>query len=211
MFEYIKKPERIEERSFEIISDLLGDNDKSGLRMDIIKRVIHTTADFEYIDILQFKVDVEVKLLEVFKKGCTIICDTNMIKSGINKRMARELSINIECFVDYPEVHAIAKEMGITRSMAAIYHSTSIAGDKVYIIGNAPTALYRIMELCKEGKLKPNAVVGVPVGFVGAEESKDALWNTQIPSIISKGRKGGSTIGVAIVNAVLKEAKKQLG
>lgn len=211
MFDYIKNPERIEQKSFEIIGELLGDKNILGLKTDIIKRVIHTTADFEYGHILEFKIGVEDRLLDTFKKGCTIVSDTNMIKAGISKKLADELGIKLECFVDSNEAYAVSKAEGITRSMAAVDIASNLSGNIVFIIGNAPTALYRIMELQKSGRLQPAAVVGVPVGFVGAAESKDELWNTDIPCIITRGRKGGSTIGVAIVNAVMREAKKSLG
>ncbi len=134
-----------------------------------------------------------------------------MIKAGISKKMADKCGIKIECFVASKEAYQEAQEKGITRSMAAIDMAARLPGKKVFVIGNAPTALYRILELVEEKSLSPEAVIGVPVGFVGAEESKEALWAADIPSVITKGRKGGSTIGVALVNAVLKEAVKDLG
>lgn len=211
MESYVKDPNEIERKSFEIIGELLGDFYAPEPRMSVIKRVIHTTADFEYKDILLFKAGVEEDIIKAMKNGCRIISDTNMIKSGINKRLIKEFGIEVECFVDSERAHEVSKEKGITRSMAAIDIAAELEGDKIFIIGNAPTALYRIMELCKEGLLNPKAVIGVPVGFVGAAESKEALWQTDIKSIITKGRKGGSTIGVAIVHAFMKEAKKQIG
>lgn len=208
---YVKDPMEIERKSFEIISEELGEKNGYGLKMDMIKRVIHTTADLDFIDILDFKEGVENKLLEAFQAGCTIMSDTNMIKSGISKKMAGQLGIQIMCFVDSEEAHREAKEKGITRSMAAIDMAARLPGKKVFVIGNAPTALYRILELSEKGELAPEAVIGVPVGFVGAAESKEALWAVDIPAVIAKGRKGGSTIGVALVNAVMKEAVKSLG
>jgi precorrin-8X/cobalt-precorrin-8 methylmutase len=210
--QYIKDPMAIEDKSFEMISAELGDKNGTGLKMDMVKRVIHTTADFEFSELLQFKEGVEDKLLQALKEGgTTIISDTNMIKSGISKKMARQCGIEIECFVASEEAYQEAQEKGITRSMAAIDMAARLPGKKVFVIGNAPTALYRILELVEENSLSPEAVIGVPVGFVGAEESKEALWAADIPSVITKGRKGGSTIGVALVNAVLKEAVKNLG
>lgn len=211
MFDYIKNPERIEEKSFEIISEVLGPRNRTDLLGKIVKRVIHTTADFDYADLLEFKPGVEEKLLAAFQEGCTLVSDTNMIKAGISKKQAEGLGIRIACFVDSEEAHKISKEKGITRSMAAVDMAASIPGRKVFVVGNAPTALFRIIELYREGALAPEAIVGVPVGFVGAAESKDALWRTDIPSVISRGGKGGSTVGVAIVNAVLREAGARLG
>lgn len=208
---YVKDPLEIEKKSFEIISEELGEKNGTGLKMDMIKRVIHTTADLDYGDLLQFKEGVEEKILAAFTAGCTIISDTNMIKAGISKKLADRLGIDLQCFVDSEEVYKIAREKGITRSMAAIDMASRLPGKKLFVIGNAPTALYRILELVETGALDPVAVLGIPVGFVGAAESKDALWAMDIPSVITKGRKGGSTIGVALVNAVLREAVHRLG
>lgn len=208
---YVKDPMEIERKSFEMISEELGEKNGSGLKMDMIKRVIHTTADLDYVDFLHFKEGVETKILQAFMEGCTIISDTNMIRVGISKKLADQLGIEIKCFVDSEEAHKEAKEKGITRSMAAIDIAARIPGKKLFVIGNAPTALYRILELVEKGELMPEAVIGIPVGFVGAAESKEALWEADIPSVITKGRKGGSTIGVALVNAVLKEAVGNLG
>lgn len=207
-YNYIRDPEEIERKSFEIISENLGQKNGSGLKMNMIKRVIHTTGDFDFGDLLHFKPGVEDKILNAFRNGCTIVSDTNMIRAGISKKLTEKLGIRLECFVDSQDAKKIAKEKGITRSMANIDLAAQLPGRKVFVIGNAPTALYRIMELVEEGELDPDAVIGVPVGFVGAAESKDVLWQTSIPAVISKGRKGGSTIGVAMVNAVLREAVK---
>jgi precorrin-8X/cobalt-precorrin-8 methylmutase len=209
--DYVKDPFEIERRSFEIIGAELGEKNSSGLKADMIKRVIHTTADLDYADLLQFKQGVEDKILSTFLAGCTIICDTNMIKAGISKKLADKLGLDIKCFVDSDEAYQEAREKGITRSMAAVDIASRLPGKKIFVVGNAPTALYRILELTETGALEPEAVIGVPVGFVGAAESKEALWSTPIPAVITKGRKGGSTIGVALINAVLKEAVKGLG
>lgn len=209
--DYVKDPFEIERRSFEIIGAELGEKNSSGLKADMIKRVIHTTADLDYADLLQFKQGVEDKILSTFLAGCTIICDTNMIKAGISKKLADRLGLDIKCFVDSDEAYREAREKGITRSMAAVDIASRLPGKKIFVVGNAPTALYRILELTETGALEPEAVIGVPVGFVGAAESKEALWSTPIPAVITKGRKGGSTIGVALINAVLKEAVKGLG
>lgn len=210
-FQYIEDPLEIERRSFEIIHQEMKNTDLSPLRLSIMKRVIHTSTDFVYEDILQFKQSVEDILLEAFKEGCTIITDTEMIRAGISKKLTESLGINIVCNVGNLEAVEEAKKQGITRSMAAIDIAMSIPGKKVFAIGNAPTALYRIMEWCEKRNPEISAVIGVPVGFVGAAESKEALWSQDIPSIISQGRKGGSTIAVAIINAILREAVKSYG
>lgn len=207
-YKYIEDPLMIESKSFEIIHNEMKNNQLDLIRLNIMKRVIHTTADFIYEDILLFKENVEFTLLGLFKDGCTIITDTEMIRSGISKKLSSQLGIKIECFVGNEEVFKEAKEKGITRSMAGIDMAMKIPGKKVFAIGNAPTALYRILENYNKNKEGINGVIGVPVGFVGAAESKEALWEKDIPSIITRGRKGGSTIAVAIINSILREAVK---
>lgn len=206
--EYIKNPMEIETKSFEMIEDIINEDRpgykfKNEIEKKIIKRAIHTTADFEYLDILKISDDVVEKLMDALKSNATIYTDTNMALSGINKRKLAELGCSIKCFVADEEVAKIAKEKGMTRSMAAVEMAASEEGRKIFVIGNAPTALYKIMEMQSEGRLKVDAVVGVPVGFVGAAESKDELEKTDIPYILAKGRKGGSNLAAAIVNAVL--------
>lgn len=206
--QYIIDPLEIERKSFEIIHQEMTNTQLPPLKLSIMKRVIHTSTDFVYEDILLFKDDVENILLRAFQKGCTIITDTEMIRAGISKKLADQLGVKIKCYVGSQEATEEAKKQGVTRSMAGIDIAMGISGPKVYAIGNAPTALYRIMEWCEKGNQEVEAVIGVPVGFVGAAESKEVLWEQSIPSIVSKGRKGGSTIAVAIINAILREAVK---
>jgi len=210
-YRYMEDPMEIEKRSFEIIQEEMNNTQLPPLKLAIIKRVIHTTTDFIYEDILLFKKNVENILLRAVQNGCTIITDTEMIKSGISKKLADQLGVKIVCFVGRQEAIEEANKQGITRSMAAVDIAMALPGKKVFVIGNAPTALYRIMEWCLDGDQGIEAVIGVPVGFVGAAESKEELWEKELPSIITKGRKGGSTIAVAIINAVMREAVKHSG
>lgn len=205
MSSYIENPLEIERKSFEIIHEEMQNTNLPPLRLNIMKRVIHTTTDFIYEDILWFKKDVENTLKAGLIEGCTIITDTQMIKSGISKKLLERLGVAIECFVSDERAALIASEEKITRSMAAVDIACESPKKKIFVIGNAPTALYRVMEKIEEGDTSVIGVVGVPVGFVGAAESKEALWKTDIPSIITQGRKGGSTIAVAIINAILRD------
>lgn len=201
--DYIKNPSRIEERSFEIILDELGEHNFDEREIQIVRRVIHTTADFEYanlIDIHAEAIDIAIKAL---KGGSNIYADTNMVMSGTNKRKLKELSSEIYCLVHDEEVFKIAKERGITRSMAGIEKAMMDEKTKIYAIGNAPTAIFRMLELIEEGMPKPDLVIGVPVGFVGAEESKEALRESGIPYIVVRGRKGGSPVAATILNAIM--------
>lgn len=206
--EYIKNPMMIESKSFEIIQGIIDEirpdyKFKNEIEEKIIKRAIHTTADFEYLDILKISEEAVEKLVNGLKNKATIYTDTNMALSGINKRKLEALGCKYKCFVSDEEVAKLAKEKGITRSMAAVEVASREEGKKIFVLGNAPTALYKVIEMGNNGQLDVEAVVGVPVGFVGAEESKDELAKTDIPYIISKGRKGGSNLAAAIINAIL--------
>lgn len=206
--DYIKNPMKIEDRSFEIIQEIIDEirpdyKFKNELEEKIIKRSVHTTADFEYLDILEISETAVESIIDSLKNQATVYTDTNMALSGINKRRLDVLGCKYRCLVAEEETHKIAKEKGITRSMAAIEIAAKDPGRKVFVLGNAPTALFKIIEMNTDGNLGFDAVVGVPVGFVGAAESKDELAKTDIPYIISRGRKGGSNLAAAIVNAIL--------
>lgn len=206
--QYIKNPMMIETKSFEIIQGIIdeirpGYTFRNDIEEKIIKRAIHTTADFEYLDILKISDTAVENIASGLREGATIYTDTNMALSGINKRKLDEIGCKYRCFVSDEEVAKIAKEKSITRSMAAVEVAARDKGKKIFVLGNAPTALYKVIEMYNSKEIDLEAVVGVPVGFVGAEESKDELENTDIPYIISKGRKGGSNLAAAIVNAVL--------
>jgi precorrin-8X/cobalt-precorrin-8 methylmutase len=206
--DYIKNPMMIESKSFEIIQGIIdeirpGYNFKNNIEEKIIKRAIHTTADFEYLDILKISDNAVDNIVHALKNNATIYTDTNMALSGINKRKLQELGCNIKCFVSDENIAKLAKEKGITRSMAAVEYAANESGKKIFVLGNAPTALYKVIEMKNDKKLDVEAVVGVPVGFVGAAESKDELEKTDIAYIISKGRKGGSNLAAAIINAIL--------
>ena len=199
---YIKVPMDIEKRSFEIIGEEMGDHNFSDRELSVVKRVIHTTADFEYRDLIRIDEKSIDKALSLLKKGCKIYTDTQMIKSGINKKALEKLGCEIVNYVSTEEAFKIAKEKNITRSMAAIEIAMN-EGIEFFVFGNAPTALYRLIELYREGKADPKFVIGAPIGFVGAAESKEELLKTDLENITIRGRKGGSTVSVAIVNALM--------
>ena len=205
--EYIKNPMMIEEKSFIMIQEIIdeirpGYKFKNEIEEKIIKRSIHTTADFEYLDILKISDTAVENIVDALKNNATIYTDTNMALSGINKRKLDALGCKYRCLVAEEETANLAKEKGITRSMAAVELAMQDTGRKIFVLGNAPTALYKVMEMQKSG-CNVDAVVGVPVGFVGAAESKYELEQTEIPHIVAQGRKGGSNIAAAIVNAIL--------
>ncbi|HGH5977273.1 TPA: cobalt-precorrin-8 methylmutase [Kluyvera georgiana] len=202
---YIQQPQAIERKSFEIISGIIADTRPtyrfaSPLHEAIIKRVIHTTADFEWLDILWFAPDALTRLSEALSRPCTLYTDTTMALSGINKNLLATFGGECRCYISDPRVVREAKAQGITRSMAAVDIAAKEEGDKVFVFGNAPTALFRLLE---HTELDVSGVIGVPVGFVGAVESKEALSKSSLPGIAALGRKGGSNVAAAIVNAIL--------
>lgn len=202
--DYLKQPQRIEQQSFQMIGEIIA-NERPDYRFRdawqeaVIKRVIHTTADFDWLDILWFSPQVMRTLIDGLRRGCTLYTDTTMALSGINKTLLQQLGCECRCYISDPRVVAAAKAQGITRSMAAVDIALAESGEKLFVFGNAPTALFRLLEL----QANPTAVIGVPVGFVGAAESKAALKNSGLPSIVACGRKGGSNVAAAIINATL--------
>jgi precorrin-8X/cobalt-precorrin-8 methylmutase len=202
MSDYIKIPMDIEKRSFEIIGQEMGEHNFSERELSIVKRVIHTTADFEYKDLLYIREGAIDKALELLNKGITIYTDTNMAMSGINKKALKSLNCSAQCFVDREDIAETARERGITRSMAAVEKAAE-EGVEFFVFGNAPTALYRLKELILEGKSKAKFIIASPIGFVGAAESKEEIEKLSLPLITIRGRKGGSTVAAAIVNALM--------
>lgn len=204
MSDLTQKSHDIENRSFEIIEKELKGTALDPFEAPIIKRVIHTTADFEYLELLRFSSDAIRSAVEAFTRGgVTIYTDTTMALSGVSKPALRQLNANAVCYVADEDVKARALTQNSTRSVAGIDKSLNIEGPLIYAIGNAPTALIRLCELIQSGAVEPKLVVGVPVGFVNVIESKEMLKNLKVPSIIVEGRKGGSTVSAAICNALL--------
>ncbi|MGY5215511.1 precorrin-8X methylmutase [Clostridium butyricum] len=199
---YLKNPMGIEEKSFEIIGEEMGEHSFSDEELLIVKRTIHTTADFEYKDLVEISENAIETAKNLFINGATIYTDTNMALNGINKIALSKTNSKVICYVNEPQVHEEAKTKNITRSMASVEKACEDNVD-IFVFGNAPTALFRLKELIKEGRANPKLIVAVPVGFVGAAESKENMDELNIPYIRVKGRKGGSTVAAAIVNALM--------
>ena len=204
----IIKPMDIEKRSFEIITELLGDRKLDSENELVIKRVIHTTADFEYADNLVFSEHAVTKGIEALRGGCDIVTDTQMARSGINKTVLERLGGTVHCFMSDPEVAAEAKSRGITRAVVSMEHAARLTKPLIFAIGNAPTALMRLRELIDAGEVAPALVIGVPVGFVNVVESKEQIIQSSAPHIVARGRKGGSNVAAAIVNALLYQISR---
>jgi len=200
--DYLKDPMGIEKRSFEIIGDEMGPHSFTEEELLIVKRTIHTTADFEYKDLVEISKNAIETAKNLFSRGVKIYTDTNMALNGINKMALAKTNSNVICYVNEESVHKEAKEKNITRSMAAVERACNDNVD-IFVFGNAPTALFRLKELIKEGRANPKLIIAVPVGFVGAAESKENMDELNIPYIRVKGRKGGSTVAASIVNALM--------
>lgn len=196
-------PMDIEARSFAIIDQLLGEKQLDPAQAPIIKRAIHTTADFDYADILCFSPQAVQKGLEGLRAGCDIVTDTQMTKAGINKTVLARLGGQVHCFMSDQDVAQEAKARGITRAAVSMERAARLEKPCLFAIGNAPTALLRLHELAAEGRLSPILVVGVPVGFVNVVESKERILSSPLPHIVARGRKGGSNVAAAICNALL--------
>ncbi len=197
------KPMDIEKRSFEIITEILGDRKLDPENELVIKRAIHTSADFDYADNLVFSPHAVTKGIEALKAGCHIVTDTQMAKAGINKTILGKLGGEVHCFMADPDVAAEAKERGITRAIVSMEKAAKLDKPLIFAIGNAPTALIALKELMDAGKLNPALIIGVPVGFVNVVESKELIIESDVPHIVARGRKGGSNIAAAICNAML--------
>ena len=195
-------PAEIEHRSFEIIEEEL-ERELDPVQKPIIKRVIHTTADFSYADTLCFSDGAVEAGLAALREGCDIVTDTNMGKSGINKTRLAQYGGEVHCFMADEDVAKEAKSRSITRAVVSMEKSVTLGKDMIYAIGNAPTALIRLYELIAEGKIHPKLIIGVPVGFVNVVEAKELIMTADVPYIVARGRKGGSNVAAAICNALL--------
>lgn len=200
-------PEQIEQRSFEIID---GELKKRGIVLPkeqemITKRVIHTTADFEYTDTLTFSEGAVGIAKELLRQGADIVTDTNMVLSGINKRSLAGLGGEVHCYMADETVAKLAKERKTTRAAVSMEMAARIQKPVIFAVGNAPTALIQIYEMMQGSSWRPAFVIGVPVGFVNVEAAKELILQTDVPFIINRGRKGGSNVAAAICNALIYE------
>ena len=197
------KPAEIERRSFEIITEELGDKKLVPGTEMIVKRCIHTSADFDYADNLCFSEDAVAKALDAIRNGVSIVTDTQMGKSGINKRILKKYGGEVYCFMSDDDVAEKAKKDGTTRAVASMDKAAAMEKPLIFAIGNAPTALIRLCELIDEKKIDPVLVIGVPVGFVNVVQSKEMIMERDVPYIVARGRKGGSNIAACICNALI--------
>ena len=201
-------PLEIEERSFAIITELLGDHQPDEETAPVVKRVIHTTADFDYRENLVFSEHAVRNGIEALRQGCHIVTDTHMAMAGINKTVLSRLGGEVHCFMADPDVAEEAKARGITRAAVSMERSAALGRPCVFAIGNAPTALLALRDLMDAGKVTPALIIGVPVGFVNVVESKERILGCDVPYIVARGRKGGSNVAAAICNALLYQIQR---
>ena len=202
--EYIL-PKDIEKRSFEIIESELSER---GItlpeeRAFIIKRAIHTTADFDYTETLTFSEGAVERALELLRNGADIVTDTNMALSGVSKTALEKLGGQAVCYMADPSVAEEARQRGLTRAAVSMERASKREKPVIFAVGNAPTALITLREMYDRGEYRPAFVIGVPVGFVNVEAAKELILETDIPCIVNRGRKGGSNVAAAICNALL--------
>lgn len=199
------QPGTIEQESFAIIRKELAER---GITLDpktedIVMRCIHTSADFDYADILAVSEGADDAAIKALQNGAHIVTDTKMAMSGINKHMLEQYGGEVHCFISDEDVIKEASERGTTRAVVSMEHASKLEQQLIFAIGNAPTALMRLCELIDEGKVRPALVIGVPVGFVNVVRSKEMLMERDVPYIVSRGNKGGSNIAACICNALL--------
>lgn len=201
------KPEDIENRSMAIITEELNGRTWPEPEFSIVKRCIHTSADFDYADHLYFSDNAAALGVRLIQSGVSIITDTQMAAAGINKKRLEAFGGKVYCFMADKDVADEARARGITRAAVCMERGAAIAGPKIFAVGNAPTALIRLYELMEEGRVKPELILGVPVGFVNVVESKELIIRSGAPCIVARGRKGGSNIAATICNALIYQCK----
>ena len=200
------RPADIDKRSFEIITEELGDRVLLPGTEPIVKRCIHTSADFDYADNLVFSDHAVDRALDAVRRGASIVTDTQMARAGINKKRLARYGGEVHCFMSDEDVAETARLNGTTRAAACMDKAAELYGNErlIFAVGNAPTALVRLYELVNEGVLRPELIIGVPVGFVNVVQSKELILGLKdTPYIVARGRKGGSNIAACICNALL--------
>ncbi|HBA88951.1 MAG TPA: precorrin-8X methylmutase [Geobacter sp.] len=205
------RPEEIEAESFRIIESEVGPHKWSAQQWPIVRRVIHTSADFDYANSMYISEGAIDSGIAAIKAGCGIVTDTTMIISGMGKERLKPFGVQVSCFVADPQVKKDARAQLITRSIVAMRKGGRDPKNGIFVIGNAPTALFELIRLIREERLVPKLIVALPVGFVGAAESKEALKELareypKLPIITNTGRKGGSNVAAAVMNAILIQA-----
>ncbi|MEW5961199.1 MAG: precorrin-8X methylmutase [Chloroflexota bacterium] len=202
-------PHEIEQESFRIIRAEMGEHKFSEAELAVVVRIIHATADFDFQQIIRFHPQAIESGLEALRRGCTIVADVRMVQVAIADTILAGLGGQVVCDIRHPSVYKQAQALGLTRAAAAMRHNAAAISGGIVAIGNAPTALLEVIRLAREEGLRPALIVGMPVGFVSAAESKAELLTLDVPYITAAGRKGGSPAAAAAINALLRLTKDQ--
>ncbi|RHP44633.1 precorrin-8X methylmutase [Clostridium sp. AF32-12BH] len=204
------RPEEIEARSMAIIESEMPKGSWSAGELAVVKRCIHTAADFDYAENLYFSPHAVEQAVAMMKSGngFTIVTDTNMALAGVNKAALKQLNGAVRCFMADPDVAAEAKERGVTRAIVSMERAAKLSGPVIFAIGNAPTALIRLYEMMQTGEIHPDFIIGTPVGFVNVVESKELICQSDVSCIVARGRKGGSNIAAAVCNALMYQVTR---
>lgn len=200
--------QRIEQESFRIIHDEIGAHGFTEDQLAVVVRIVHATADFDFKGLIRFHPAAIQSGVEALRSGCTVVTDVRMVEVGISARLLSDFGGKTMCLIGAPEVAELAEREGLTRSTAAMRLLGRELNDNIVAIGNAPTALLETVRLIREDGVRPALVIGVPVGFVNTVESKEQLLALDVPTVTAVGRKGGSTVAVAAVNALLRLARR---
>jgi len=201
-----RKGQSIEDESMEIIEREVGSHGYNDMEWPIVRRIIHATADFDFAgeNKIVFHKDAITSGINALKNGCSIIADVNGVIGGLNKQNPKDFGNNLICNISDPDLAERAKQENKTRAQMSMRIAASEMNGGILVIGNAPTALLEVIKMIREGVTKPALVIGIPVGFVSAEESKEELQTVDVPFITNTGRKGGSSCAASIVNALFK-------
>ncbi len=202
-------PHEIEQESFRIIRSELGAHNFDEQQLAAVVRVIHATGDFEYRELLRFHRDAVSAGLGALRRGCAIVTDVRMVEVGISAHLVRRFGGEVVCDINHPDVRLQSTSQGLTRATIAMRRNARRIHGGIVAIGNAPTALLEVLRLIEEESVQPALIVGVPVGFVNAAESKSALACADVPYVTALGRKGGSSVAVAVCNAMLRLAVQE--
>jgi precorrin-8X/cobalt-precorrin-8 methylmutase len=194
----------IEKRSMEIIEQEVGKHDYNELQWIVVRRVIHATADFDFAkeNGIIFHRDAINSALKAIKNRCAIVGDSDIVLAGLNKRNLHDFGIKTICYISDPAIANEAKQLNKTRAEVSMRKAVNDINNGIVAIGNAPTALYEVIQMARENSVKPALIIGIPVGFVSSVEAKEELLDVNIPYITNRGRKGGSTVAASIINAL---------
>ena len=203
-------PEQIMAESFRMIEAEVGPHTFDAVEWPVVRRIIHASGDLEFAHLTHFHREAALAGVQALHEGVPLVTDVRMVASGIQRPVLQELGLALHCFIDAPEVAHMAQAQGTTRSACAMHKAVAEVGAAVYVIGNAPTALLTLCACVRQGLVQPRLIVAMPVGFVAVVESKEQALTLETPVITVRGRKGGSAVATATVNALLLMAQRGL-